>query len=104
MRTYSSPVSPDFVPRSAISAACLFKLRNCSCLTLWYSGMKIGPRGAWTFLKGSVPSQAVKAGRAIDQRAAPSLDEFPKLSVSWIQFVGLNDPETRAGHRKRPGL
>jgi hypothetical protein len=46
IRTYSSPVSPDLVPRSAISTACLFKLRNCSCLALWYSGMKIGPGGA----------------------------------------------------------
>jgi hypothetical protein len=63
MHTYWSPVSPDFVPRSAISAACLFKLRNCSCLALWYSGMNIGPGGACAFLKGSVPSQAVKAGR-----------------------------------------
>ena len=37
MRTYWSPVSPDFVlPWSAMSAACLFKPRNCSCFALWY--------------------------------------------------------------------
>src|SRR5262249_54418593 len=34
MRTYWSPVSPDFVPWSAISAACFVKPRNCSCLAL----------------------------------------------------------------------
>ena len=34
IRTYWSPVSPDFVPCSAISAACLVKARNCSCLAL----------------------------------------------------------------------
>src|SRR4029453_1908169 len=63
MRTYWSPVSPDFVPCSATSAAFLFKPRNCSCLALRYSGMKIGPAGACALLKGSVLNQAVKAGR-----------------------------------------
>src|SRR6266487_1819105 len=41
---------------------------------------------------------------AIDRRAAPSRDEFPKLSISFVWFVGLNYPQTRVEHRKTPCL
>lgn len=63
IRTYWSPVSPDFLPWSAISVACLPKARNSPCFALWYSGMKIGPGGACALLKGSVFNQAANAGR-----------------------------------------
>ena len=97
MRTYWSPVSPDFVPRSAISAACLFKLRNCSCLALWYSGMKIGPGGACALLNGSVLQPGCECGPVLVAEAP--LKEFRRLLLiielggePTVEGVAVVDP------------
>src|SRR5882724_742742 len=62
---------------------------------LWRTANECAPNGA---LHGLSPK------RAIDRRALPLRDEFPKLRISFVWFVGLNYPQTRVPHRKRPCL